>query len=98
VILPITTFLEMEGTFINHEGRLQRFRQALVPPGVARPAWMVIRRLLALGGDGADVLEAEVAFKQAGVEMPGLAGIAWSAIGPKGVLVRTDGAAAPSAR
>ncbi|MCL7926410.1 MAG: molybdopterin-dependent oxidoreductase [marine benthic group bacterium] len=98
VILPITTFLEMEGTFINHEGRLQRFRQALVPPGVARPAWMVIRRLLSLLGDGADVLEAEAAFERAATETPGLAGIAWSAIGPKGVLVRTDGAAAPSAR
>ncbi len=98
VILPITTFLEMEGTFINHEGRLQRFRQALVPPGVARPAWMVIRRLLSLGRDGADVLEAEVAFELAAAESQGLAGLAWSAIGPKGVLVRTDGAPAPSAR
>jgi NADH-quinone oxidoreductase subunit G len=98
VILPITTFLEMEGTFINHEGRLQRFQQALVPPGVARPAWMVIRRLLELKGEGSGVLEAERAFELAAAEARGLSGLAWSAIGPKGVKVRTDGAPAPSAR
>lgn len=46
-VLPITTFAESEGTFTNIENRVQRFWPALDPPGVARPAWMILGALLA---------------------------------------------------
>ena len=52
--LPVTTFAEQEGTFVNHAGRAQRFRPALDGPGAARPAWLVLGALVeALGGDPA---------------------------------------------
>ena len=97
-ILPATTFAEMEGTFINHAGRVQRFQQALVPPGVARPAWMSIRRLLALRGGAEGVLEAKDAFARAAEEAPELAGLSWAQIGLKGADSNVDGAPAPAAR
>jgi NADH-quinone oxidoreductase subunit G len=43
--LPITTFAEQEGTFTNHEGRVQRFWPCLQAPGAARPAWLVLGAL-----------------------------------------------------
>jgi NADH-quinone oxidoreductase subunit G len=31
VILPVTSWVEMDGTFVNNEGRAQRFRQVMQP-------------------------------------------------------------------
>ncbi len=53
VVLPAVAFAEKEGTFTNTERRVQRVRQAVQPPGQARPdSWIITelaRRLLALG-------------------------------------------------
>ncbi|NNF51570.1 MAG: NADH-quinone oxidoreductase subunit G [Gammaproteobacteria bacterium] len=45
VLLPIGTFAETAGTFINAEGRWQSFVGAAVPVGEARPGWKVLRVL-----------------------------------------------------
>jgi NADH-quinone oxidoreductase subunit G len=95
-ILPATTFAEMEGTFVNHEGRVQRFHQALVPPGVARPTWMILRRLLGLGHGEVTMLEARDAFAVAASESGRLAGLNWDEVGLKGV--NPGGTAAPVAK
>jgi NADH-quinone oxidoreductase subunit G len=39
--LPITTMAEATGTYVNRDGRAQRFLPARTPPGMARPAWWV---------------------------------------------------------
>jgi len=53
VVLPAASFAEKEGTFTNTERRIQRVRQAIEPPGEARPdAWIITqlaKRMLALG-------------------------------------------------
>lgn len=43
VILPAATFVEMDGTMTNLEGRVQRLRQAVPPAGLARPGWAIVR-------------------------------------------------------
>jgi NADH-quinone oxidoreductase subunit G len=83
-VLPVTFFAEMEGTFTNFEGRVQRFHQALQPPGIARPAWMVLSRLLQLLGEGDVALEAPVAFRRMAEGTPALEGMSWRGIGLKG--------------
>ena len=45
VILPIATFAETDGTFVNNEGRWQSVTKAVSAPGEARPAWKVLRVL-----------------------------------------------------
>jgi NADH-quinone oxidoreductase subunit G len=45
VLLPIATFAETAGSFINAEGHWQHFRGAVAAPGEARPAWKVMRVL-----------------------------------------------------
>ena len=54
-VLPIATSAETEGSFTNHEGRIQHFRAALEAPGSARPASRVLGTLLAgLDGNAAE--------------------------------------------
>ena len=44
-ILPVATFAETSGTYVNAEGRWQSFQGASKPFGAARPAWKVLRVL-----------------------------------------------------
>ncbi|MGE0310492.1 MAG: NADH-quinone oxidoreductase subunit NuoG [Lautropia sp.] len=44
-LLPIGTFAETGGSFVNTEGRLQSFNGVARAPGDARPAWKVLRVL-----------------------------------------------------
>ena len=41
VFLPAAAFAEKDGTFTNSERRVQRIRQAIAPPGQARPDWWI---------------------------------------------------------
>ncbi|MCK5919532.1 MAG: molybdopterin-dependent oxidoreductase, partial [Methylococcales bacterium] len=45
VLLPIATYAETSGTYINCEGRVQMSRAAAEPKGEARPGWKVLRVL-----------------------------------------------------
>jgi NADH-quinone oxidoreductase subunit G len=50
VVLPAATFAECSGTFVNSEGRAQRFFQVLPPAGEIRASWRWIRDLAAAAG------------------------------------------------
>ncbi len=43
VILPGAAYTEKDGTYVNTEGRVQRGRAALAPPGEAREDWRILR-------------------------------------------------------
>ena len=45
VILPGAAYTEKVGTYVNTEGRAQRTRVAVSPPGNAREDWQIIRAL-----------------------------------------------------
>jgi NADH-quinone oxidoreductase subunit G len=45
VVLPVGTFAETAGTFVNCEGRWQSFAGVAAPVGASRPAWKVLRVL-----------------------------------------------------
>ncbi len=45
VILPASSFAEKDGTFTNSDRRVQRVRQALRPPGLARADWEILADL-----------------------------------------------------
>lgn len=94
-ILPITRFVEMDGTFTNFEGRVQRFHQAVRPPGIARPAWMVLSRLVSLLGQGSPRLQAAEAFDELGKESGPFRGMSWVDLGLKGRRL-SEGPAAKS--
>jgi NADH-quinone oxidoreductase subunit G len=52
VVLPVATFAETAGTYVNAEGRWQSFDAAAAAFADSRPGWRVLRVL-------ADLLEAE---------------------------------------
>lgn len=87
-VLPITTFAESEGTWINVQGRVQRFWPALRAPGEAWPAWRVLGSMLAALGEGPAPAEAHVAFERVAQRTPALEGISYRDIGTRGVMVR----------
>ncbi|HEY8554091.1 MAG TPA: NADH-quinone oxidoreductase subunit NuoG [Burkholderiales bacterium] len=67
-LLPLAPFSETDGSFVNTEGRVQRFEAAVKPLGEARPGWKILRVLgdrLGLGGFQFSALEevrAELGF------------------------------------
>jgi len=40
LVLPATSYLERDGTYVNLEGRLQRLRRAVIPPAPDELAWI----------------------------------------------------------
>jgi len=52
VVLPVASYGERPGTTTNIEGRITRLGQKVVPPGVARPDWMIAVELAARLGAG----------------------------------------------
>ncbi|KAK8719088.1 hypothetical protein OTU49_014252 [Cherax quadricarinatus] len=50
VILPGAAYTEKTATYVNTEGRAQLTRAALVPPGMAREDWKIIRALSEIVG------------------------------------------------
>ena len=40
LVLPGTSYLERDGTYVNLEGRLQRLRRAAIPPAPDELAWI----------------------------------------------------------
>jgi predicted molibdopterin-dependent oxidoreductase YjgC len=40
LVLPGTSYLERDGTYVNLEGRLQRLRRAVIPPAPDELAWI----------------------------------------------------------
>jgi NADH-quinone oxidoreductase subunit G len=55
ILLPVGTFAETSGTYVNCEGRWQSFAGVATPLGASRPAWKVLRvlgNLLGLEGFG----------------------------------------------
>ncbi len=86
-VLPVTTFAEEEGTFVNAEGRVQRFGQGLRAPGSARPAWLVLGALLAVLKGGKMPANAAEAFAALAAEVPALAGLSYDVLGSGGALL-----------
>jgi predicted molibdopterin-dependent oxidoreductase YjgC len=52
LVLPSAAFSEVDGTFINGEGRIQRVRKAVDPPDGALPDWEIICRIARKMGAG----------------------------------------------
>ena len=86
-VLPTATFAEQDGTFTNHEGRVQRFHKALDVPGAARPAWFVLAALAGALGEGEAPNRVDQAFLWAGDAAPEFRGLTYLEIGERGALV-----------
>jgi NADH-quinone oxidoreductase subunit G len=77
VALPIGEWAEVDGTFTNRQGMVQRIRAALPPPGDALPAWEVIAHLARKLGVNLDFTSAKQVFTEAREKLPHMRGADW---------------------
>src|SRR5207245_1124015 len=80
-VLPIANVAEEEGTFVNRDGRVQRYLQAKPPPGMARPAWWVLSELLATAQRGDHPATPADAFDLLAATVPAFAGLSYASLG-----------------
>ena len=95
VALPACGFGEFEGTVVNCQGRVQRLRTALRPPGEADPAWRILRDLGRRFDLTSEYATPQAVFDEMAAKVPAFAGLSWRALGDLGAPV--PGAAAHAA-
>ena len=85
VFLPAAAFAEKDGTFTNSERRVQRIRQAIDPPGQARPDWWIAcelarrtARRLGISVSGFDYHHPSEIFDELARLWPSLAGMSYA--------------------
>jgi predicted molibdopterin-dependent oxidoreductase YjgC len=83
-VLPKATFAEMDGTFTNCEGRVQRIRPALKHEHVW-PGWNTLVVLAGKMGHEWGFASAEDVFAQMARNIPAYAGLTYEKIGLQGV-------------
>ncbi len=93
VVLPVTTMVEESGTFVNRDGRVQRFLPARTAPGMARPAWWAAAAAAERLGRGTAPATAAAAFAALGRLAPALAGLDHAGLGLAGRTLDAAGAA-----
>src|SRR3989442_924609 len=79
--LPIADVAEEEGTFVNRDGRVQRYLQAKPAPGMARPAWWVFAELVATLQGGGHVATAADAFDRLAASVDAFRGLSYPQLG-----------------
>ena len=81
VVLPATSWGETDGTYTNTERRVQRVRQAVAPPGEARPDWWIVAQIAQrMGIKGFEFQSAKDVFNELCSLSPIYAGLNWDKI------------------
>jgi len=100
-VLPAAAWVEREGTFTNFEGRVQRFRTAVEPPGAALPEWEILGRILGALGAPPPGTRAEHWFRELAGTVAAYAGMTYRSIGDAGHMIAgatSGGAPVPPGR
>src|SRR5213593_2698899 len=84
VVLPIANVAEEDGTYVNRDGRVQRYFQAKPAPGMARPAWWVLSELGAALGRGGSLGSAAEAFGRLAATVEPFRGLSYAELGLTG--------------
>ncbi len=77
VALPIQSFAERDGSYVNGERRVQRFYTAQGPMGQALPAWQALSRLGEQLGQGTAKLSAAAVMVEIAQNVPAFAGVSF---------------------
>ena len=84
-VLAAGSHFESAGSFVNRDGRIQRFDAATDPPGRAVEGWQALASLLeALGGPAYDSVEA---VREAVLSRLGAEGGSAKDLGAEGLLI-----------
>jgi anaerobic selenocysteine-containing dehydrogenase len=76
VVLPAASFAEVDGTFTNNDGFVQRVRQSIPPLHQSKADWMIVAQLAKeLGADFGYEMSASAVFREIGEKVPAYAGM-----------------------
>jgi NADH-quinone oxidoreductase subunit G len=76
VVLPAASFAEIDGTYTNNDGFVQRVRQSIPPVHQSRSDWMITAQLaVELGLDFKFELSASAVFREIAERVPAYAGL-----------------------
>jgi NADH-quinone oxidoreductase subunit G len=87
VVLPTTVLAEEEGTFVNRDGRVQRYQAARAAPEAARPAWHAIGEIASRLERTDSIATAEDAFALLAGREQAFAGLSYEVLGTIGATV-----------
>jgi predicted molibdopterin-dependent oxidoreductase YjgC len=76
VALPGAAFSEKEGSFTSMEGRIQRFKPAVSPPGEARADWMILDALAGAMAGGKPYGSLQAVQREVARHVPAYGGLA----------------------
>ncbi len=87
VVLPAMSFAELDGTFTNAGGQVQRVRRALDVSGDLRPDWLIISQIAKLmGADLGDRGSSANLLKEISEKIPGYEGVSFTSLGKMGAI------------
>jgi NADH-quinone oxidoreductase subunit G len=86
VVLPALGFAEKEGSFTNHQGRIQKIQRALDPPGTCRSVPAMLSGLAQRMGRDLGAIDPERVWAEIAARPGPYQGIDWKAIGREGVV------------
>jgi NADH-quinone oxidoreductase subunit G len=90
IVLPMASMVEEDGTYVNRDGRVQRYFQARGTPAMARPAWWVLGQLT-----DAPPESASAAFDAMAADVEAFRGMSYATLGLTGRRTG-DGAGVPA--
>jgi NADH-quinone oxidoreductase subunit G len=84
VLLPIATFAETEGTFVNRSDRVQNLRQAIACPGSVRTGWELLGELSATLAGGTRPVDSGAVLSEIAAVHSRFAGLTRAVVGLAG--------------
>jgi predicted molibdopterin-dependent oxidoreductase YjgC len=84
-VLPLAAWAEIDGTYINFQGRVQRLRAAVRAAGEARPGWRVLADLRALAGHEERYQSARDVMHEMSSTVPAFQGLTYPSLGEGGL-------------
>jgi NADH-quinone oxidoreductase subunit G len=76
VVFPAASFAEVDGTFTNNDGFVQRVRKSVEPVHQSKPDWLIAVQLgRALGADLESEASASGIFREIGEQVPAYSGL-----------------------
>ena len=85
LVLPSATYAEVEGTFTNFEGRVQKINRAVAPWGDSLPSWQIVAQLAKMHGKTCHYDCSEDVFAELADRVPEFENLSYASIGNQGI-------------
>ncbi len=95
-LLPLSTFAEHEGTFVNSAGRVQRFRAAIPPQDDSKPGWQALSLLASSLGSPWPYKSSARVFESLATDRPAFSSMNYKSLGDHGLLLVEEATTTPA--